>query len=508
MIPLAIKALQKGLVMFPSSAGRRFPALSVLLLASAVAFAEPLPELNVDPADITVSGISSGAFMAVQFGVAHSSRVSGIAAIAGGPYFCASRDAWAGAGLSRVIARCMQGDPAFPAQPIRPSDLAGMVAATRAWAATGRIDPVDGLARQRIWLFQGYNDGIVRPAVGEALVRWLAEFVPPAQIFRQDAFNAGHAQITAACGADGAACQPCATSGGDFINACPDADGRPYDAGGAALQFLRGPLKPGTAGALHSYDQRPYTQREARAVPPLAIAMADTGYLYVPADCAAGQPCRLHIAFHGCLQAVGSMGDGFAARAGYNAWAENNHLVVLYPQAAATVGLPGTPFNPQACWDWWGYNDFGWTPVGRYATQAGEQIAAVRRMVDHLTAGYSGDAARAADGFSGLRLVDRADDQIALAWSPLAGARAYRIYRDAQPVADELPAAAWADGGLQPATDYHYRVVGLDDSGGELPLGELTARTRHAPPACDPHFSLARGEPVDVDNRPTSVTCP
>ncbi len=36
---------------------------------------------------ITVSGISSGGFMAVQFHVAHSSTVGGAGVVAGGPYW-------------------------------------------------------------------------------------------------------------------------------------------------------------------------------------------------------------------------------------------------------------------------------------------------------------------------------------------------------------------------------------------------------------------------------------
>ena len=39
--------------------------------------------------EFSVSGISSGAFMAVQMGVAFSKDIVGLGAIAGGPYYCA-----------------------------------------------------------------------------------------------------------------------------------------------------------------------------------------------------------------------------------------------------------------------------------------------------------------------------------------------------------------------------------------------------------------------------------
>src|SRR5512132_1958723 len=44
---------------------------------------------NIDKAQISVSGISSGGFMAHQFHVAHSSTVLGAGMVARGPYYCA-----------------------------------------------------------------------------------------------------------------------------------------------------------------------------------------------------------------------------------------------------------------------------------------------------------------------------------------------------------------------------------------------------------------------------------
>ena len=58
--------------------------------------------------------------------------------------------------------------------------------------------------------------------------------------------------------------------------------------------------------------------------------------------------------------------------AGYNAWADFNRLMILYPQASATYA------NPNACWDWFAYDDT------RYAQKSGRQMAAVKRMVDRL----------------------------------------------------------------------------------------------------------------------------
>ena len=53
---------------------------------------EPLAAFaKLDPAGITVSGISSGAFFAHQFHIAFSSLVKGAGIVAGGPFGCAAQ---------------------------------------------------------------------------------------------------------------------------------------------------------------------------------------------------------------------------------------------------------------------------------------------------------------------------------------------------------------------------------------------------------------------------------
>jgi poly(3-hydroxybutyrate) depolymerase len=112
-----------------------------------------------------------------------------------------------------------------------------------------------------------------------------------------------------------------------------------------------------------------------------------SGWVYVPDSCAKGARCRLHIALHGCKQGqsyvplegslVGSAtyGTTFVRHAGYDAWADTNELVVLFPQA---VSIP--LLNPNGCWDWWGYGG------AHYADKEGVQIRALRAMADRLSA--------------------------------------------------------------------------------------------------------------------------
>ena len=61
-------------------------ALAGLIIAPApAAELEKLSPYNADIAESSVSGLSSGAFMAVQFATAWSSTIRGVGVIAGGP---------------------------------------------------------------------------------------------------------------------------------------------------------------------------------------------------------------------------------------------------------------------------------------------------------------------------------------------------------------------------------------------------------------------------------------
>src|SRR5271165_3943205 len=94
-------------------------AIAVATASATVVHAADGPALksyNAAIKESSISGISSGAFMAVQFGVAWSSIIKGVGVIAGGPYYCAQGNAIDG--LSGNIGPaltatgpCMKGPP-------------------------------------------------------------------------------------------------------------------------------------------------------------------------------------------------------------------------------------------------------------------------------------------------------------------------------------------------------------------------------------------------------------
>ncbi len=455
---------------------RRLRWLAVALLAHGAAFAaearEPLRSYNVDLAETTVSGVSSGAYMAIQMAFAHSATIRGAGLLAGGPYDCA------GDSVVTALGACMQGPPRLDAIEER----------TRAAAEAELIDPPEALERRRFWLFHGYNDGTVRGSVSDALFTFLGHFVPADQVFYQNRLRAGHAQVTETEG------QACGLTGPDFINDCD------YSAAGHLLQHLYGRLEPPGVGApdgeLLPFDQRPFVADEIDGT-----GLADEGFVFVPRSCGQGNRCRLHIAFHGCEQHAKALGERYVRGAGYNRWAATNAIVVLYPQIdpdhapATALVLPG---NPKGCWDWWGYVD------DKYATQAGVQIAAVMAMARRLTEGLDPARPWPAPGAAtpAAPVVDVSAASVGLAWRPVKDAAGYNLYRQAgdgpEIRVNVLPirGLSFADQGRTPDTLYRYRLRAVWTGGGESePSPPAEARTATPAPECDPYYATV-GEHV------------
>ncbi len=317
---------------------------AVVPLGSAGA-ADPLPAMQLEAGGTTVSGLSSGAYMAVQLHIANSKSIAGAGVVAGGPYRCAEGQ------VVVALNRCMDtlmGEP----------DPAALLRETRALAAAGHIDALEGLTGDRLYLFSGgEDDTVTRPVMDAAREFYRQAGVADPNIAYVTDIAAGHAFIVEE------ASNACDVSDSPYINDCD------YDQARAILSQFYAPLTPpGTPdpARLIAFDQREFLSD------PVSHGMADTGFAYIPADCAAGAPCRLHIAFAGCRQTPDDIGDLYPRSTGYNRWAESNRLVILYPQGSATRD------NPRGCWDWWGYDD------PNYHIKTGRQMAAVAAMAARL----------------------------------------------------------------------------------------------------------------------------
>jgi len=348
-----------------------------------------LPAVATAPGGITVSGLSSGGYMAGQFQVAFSSLVSGAAVLAAGPYGC-SRGSLATAMFQCSCPPQAASLPGSACSVLGPGVLAsfsdGVLAANRP-----DLDDPAHLASHRVWLMSGGHDEVVRPALVDAAQAFYRRHgVPAAAIHHERITQAGHGMPAP----DGPVA--CGTTASPYVTHC-----KGQDAAGELLQWLlaRAPGAPAWHAAvaprpagLRRFSQQPYRQ------PGVFDGLDSSGWLYVPAACeAGGAACRLHVVFHGCAQAQGFVGpDGqafgtrFIAEAGYARWAEANHIVLLYPQVAPTQAarLGSTwQLNPQACWDFWGYTQDAAAWAGqplRFAQRSGPQLRAVRAMVADL----------------------------------------------------------------------------------------------------------------------------
>lgn len=361
--------LHHAMAMITSAFLHRLAATVLLMFGLRIVIAAPLlpgacpelPALAADLHELTVSGVSSGAYMAVQFQVAHSQLVRGAGIIAGGPYDCAAGS------ILRALTRCMS-----PSSWAELPSVAELRAHAEALALAGRIDSLEHLRDDRVWLLSGGKDETVHTAVVERLAAFYAEWLPPAAIRFVKVPEAAHAMISVA---DREA-NPCSSMQAPFINRCGN-----LDAAGEMLAQMLGPLQAagGSArGELLRFDQRPFVDGQA-----IDAGLADEAYVYVPQDCRSAV-CRVHVAFHGCRQNAEQIGRRFVEGAGYNAWADHNRIIVLYPQTVPRRGLAlGSwkwVYNPSGCWDWWGYSG------SAYATRDGLQIAAVRAMLKRLAA--------------------------------------------------------------------------------------------------------------------------
>ena len=225
-----------------------------------------------------------------------------------------------------------------------------------ALADEGKIDPLSGLKRDKIYLYSGADDRtVVKPVVEAARDFYLAAGVPTENIEFVTKEPGGHAFLTDGKG------EACGKSDPPYVSNCH------YDQAGEILRFIYGALAPRGAAKSENFlifEQDPYA--------PASATLADEGVAYIPSACQAGAHCRVHIVFHGCKQSRSDAGDALIRDFGFADWAETNKIVILFPQIAAST------LNPNACWDWWGYTGQD------FLTRDAPQIKAVEAMLSRL----------------------------------------------------------------------------------------------------------------------------
>lgn len=416
----------------------RIAALSAMLaLFCAHALAAPLPSFNADPAQVTVSGVSSGAAMAVQAHVAYSGTFKGAAVFAGPAYDCAQGS------LANATTRCME--------PLTSSQIpvGELVATTRSWASQGLIDNTANLANAKVYLFSGTLDETVRQPSVDALREYYSYFVSPANIVYNNTTAAGHGWISPMGPVT------CALSQSPYINNCN------IDAEQTFLSLFYGSLQPKQSGQLSgqfiAFEQAEFFDDRN----PAAHGLDNYAWLYVPASCARGELCKVHVAYHGCNMSYSKIGDQFIRLSGLNEWADTNRLIVVYPQILPSLADPVV--NGQGCWDWWGYDS------PDYAQKSGRQLLMTKRIVDRITSGYA-----PVDAPTNLAADRISATSLRLTWTPVDGAIGYRLFRNGMQVtAAAITSPEFTDSSLKQNTTYTYTL-------------RAVARTGNMGPASDP----------------------
>lgn len=355
---------------------------------------------------LTVSGISSGGFMASQMATIYSDKIIGVGTVAGGVYYCAlnhfqeklqryGSSSYYAFGVSAKEANANKMVP-LQVNPVYQAVGICMGTPEKAHAAESGamkldfmtdfevhhwIAPVQNIGKQRVFIYQGSDDDVVRPPMAEKLREFYTKFAVPATALKVVEKPGAHNFPT-----DRREGIPCNEEKVPYIANCD------YDLAGDLLQHVLG--RKLEKSKINSKNLLLVTQTSAPG------SMHRYGYLYANEYCLSNpQLCDLHVAFHGCKMSddydesfqksyeegikmgkvlivqdyqlkkrIPQMGARiFAERAGYAEYAENkkNRLMIYFPQTRITT--ENYPANPKGCWDW-----YGWTNSD-YATNKGSE---------------------------------------------------------------------------------------------------------------------------------------
>jgi hypothetical protein len=344
----------------------RFSIVLLMVMMTQIVSAEEvrLPEMNAFSDQTSVSGLSSGGFMAAQYHVAYSKNLVGAGIVAGGPWNCASTFSFMSP-LYNAVTTCM--DPCKYTWFICPSlffpDGSDLVDLAKTSANNELIDDLKNLQDDNVYIFSGLNDKTVVTKVVDSTSGFYHSLgLSDVQVLYNKTVDAGHAFITN--DADDSACD---ITQAPYINNCniPQAQ--------RMLTHIYGELNEPVAapqGELIRFNQKEFFASEI-------AGMDDDAYVYIPPSCRTEQ-CRVHVALHGCRQGISVINTVYIEQTGYMEVADSNHLIVLYPQVKKST------INPRGCWDFWGYTNNNLPPFN-YAHKDAPQMQAINSMVERLT---------------------------------------------------------------------------------------------------------------------------
>jgi poly(3-hydroxybutyrate) depolymerase len=253
----------------------------------------------------------------------------------------------------------------------------------RTAAALGTIAPLSSLAKARVFLYRGTLDGIYLDGSVNKTRDFFAEFVsdPSSQLKYVANIPSQHAFMTVDPHI------PNTTCGVNLPNEPPAMANCGFDGAGETLKHALPSLNIQTPATFDFDPSNLIVFHQSIYFSPTFPSFGKVGYLYVPTQCQdLSVQCNLHIAFHGCGMSItySDMLMSFVSYTGFNAYADRNDLVILYPQAGgygeSNIQAPTSQLKID-CFD--GYGQTGYD----YDLITGPQMATVRNMIRAI-AGY------------------------------------------------------------------------------------------------------------------------
>ncbi|WP_127716269.1 hypothetical protein [Halobacteriovorax sp. HLS] len=291
---------------------------------------------------VSVSGISSGAYMASQFHISHSRYVNSITLFAGGPYFCSRENPLVATGL------CMKDE-------FGDVNIDALANYTKLSASVGLVDDTSFLNQSKVKIISGMRDFTVRRRVSKSAQHYYKRFDVSEVEFVED-LDIAHTFPTISDGND------CSSpSGAPYISSC--------GIDGAYMALSTSYKNLNYTDTVDS--SRFYKVKQWGALPISSSYLKEFAIAFVPKSCELNS-CKLHIAFHGCEQTIDDIGNLFFMKTGYANWAQESGVIVLFPQTKSTL------LNPYGCWDWWGYSG------PNFHNKYGPQIRAIDEIVQKI----------------------------------------------------------------------------------------------------------------------------
>ena len=342
------------------------------------------------------------------------------------------------------------------------------ISRTKSWSGN-KIDDISNMATQKIYMISGSSDTTVSTAVMNQLYKYYVtdgQFIPSTNVVYKKDLKSAHTFPT---DFDSAGNNGCGVASSPYISNCG------FDGAGAILEHMYGTLQPRNDGTLNGkfieFDQSEFLSS------PRTWGMSTTGWVYVPKSCSDGNLCKLHIAYHGCLQGYEKISDKYVKNTGFNRWADTNNIIVIYPQAVTTSTQASGSIaqfpNLNGCWDW-----IGWYGAD-FDVKSGKQLTAMKKIIDRITGGFNPIAAP-----TGLQVTSTTDNSISLSWNQVSGANGYRLYRNNIQISASITTTTYTDTNLDSGSTYNYYVTAISSGGSEsAPSTTVSGKTTGTPPA-------------------------